>query len=184
MAAYNPIKTLEGLSILKIETPLGRAAAAAWRGRVAGLWFLGQKRFPAGILGAPEAPRDPALKALKEWLERYFRKEDPGPPPETALFGTPCQLAVWREASRVPYGATSSYKRIAEGLPLEGRAAAPRAAASALARNPVSIVVPCHRILDSAGDLCGYAGGLFRKRALLALEGARFRERGGTGAGA
>ncbi len=83
--------------------------------------------------------------------------------------GTPFQLAVWEELRRIPFGGTTTYGELARRV---GRPTAARAVGAAVGRNPISIIVPCHRVVGSDGALTGFAGGLDRKRALLALERA------------
>jgi methylated-DNA-[protein]-cysteine S-methyltransferase len=111
------------------------------------------------------------LKATARWLHAYWaRTPDGGPAPALDLSsGTPFQRAVWAALLSIPSGGTSTYAAIAAAA---GSPAAVRAAGAAIGRNPVSLVVPCHRVLGSGGALTGYAGGLERKRALLAHEGA------------
>jgi len=137
---------------------------------VAGLWFDGQKHHP-GLLVAPENPEHPVLQATARWLAAYWTsKADAAPrPPLDLSRGTPFQRAVWAALLEIAPGATSTYATIAAAA---GAPAAVRAAGAAIGRNPVSLIVPCHRVLGSQGALTGYAGGLERKRALLAHEGA------------
>ena len=137
---------------------------------LAGLWFDGQKHHPGPLL-VPEDPQHPLLKATARWLRAYWART-PGAEPTPTLdlcSGTLFQRAVWAALLRIPPGATSTYAVIADAA---GSPAAVRAAGAAIGRNPVSLVVPCHRVLGSGGALTGYAGGLERKRALLAHEGA------------
>jgi methylated-DNA-[protein]-cysteine S-methyltransferase len=137
---------------------------------LAGLWFNGQKHHP-GLLVAPENPEHPVLQATARWLAAYWTsKADAAPrPPLDLSRGTPFQRAVWAALLEIAPGATSTYATIAAAA---GAPAAVRAAGAAIGRNPVSLIVPCHRVLGSQGALTGYAGGLERKRALLAHEGA------------
>ena len=152
----------------RIDTPLGPMTAAATPRGLAGLWFDGQAHHP-GALAAPLQPGQRWLKAASTAITRYFEGD------ENALrglrldlHGTPFQRAVWDALQRLRRGQTTSYAVIAAQA---GSPAAVRAAGAAIGRNPVSVLVPCHRVLGSAGALTGYAGGLERKRALLALEG-------------
>lgn len=137
---------------------------------LAGLWFEGQKHHP-GLLVAPENPEHPVLQATARWLATYWTsKADAAPrPPLDLSRGTPFQRAVWAALLEIAPGATSTYAAIAAAA---GSPAAVRAAGAAIGRNPVSLIVPCHRVLGRQGALTGYAGGLERKRALLAHEGA------------
>lgn len=149
-----------------IDTPLGRVRLARTARGLAGLWFEGQRHHP-GELPAPHHRDDPLLCEAAVQLQRYFagtlaRFELP-----LDLPGTPFQRAVWQALLRIPAGRTSSYGELAHAI---GKPAAARAVGAAVGRNPVSVVVPCHRVLGAGGALTGYAGGIERKRALLVLE--------------
>ena len=137
---------------------------------LAGLWFDGQKHHPGPLL-VPEDPQHPLLQATAGWLRAYWaRTPDNEPLPALDLSsGTPFQRAVWAALLKIPPGATSTYAAIAASA---ASPAAVRAAGAAIGRNPISLIVPCHRVLGSSGALTGYAGGLERKRALLAHEAA------------
>jgi methylated-DNA-[protein]-cysteine S-methyltransferase len=137
---------------------------------LAGLWFDGQKHHP-GALAAPHHPDHPALQATARWLHAYWARTSPMLPlPAFDLSaGTAFQQAVWAALLKIPPGATSTYATIAAAA---ASPAAVRATGAAIGRNPISLIVPCHRVLGSGGALTGYAGGLERKRALLAHEGA------------
>lgn len=155
----------------RLDTPLGPMTVAATDDGIAGLWFDGQAHHP-GTLQAPERPEQRWIALLRGQLAAYFAD-----PPATArpgfelpldLGGTDFQRAVWSVLRTVGAGHTLTYAEVARRA---GRPAAVRAAGAAVGRNPVSIVVPCHRIVGREGALTGYAGGLDRKRALLRLEG-------------
>ena len=157
----------------RYDSPLGPITLAGEDGALTGLWFDGQKYFGAGLpAGTPEGER-PVFRQVRAWLDRYFRGEDPGPAPPLAPAGTAFQRAVWEVLREIPYGRTATYGQVAQaagrGL---GRNTSPRAAGSAVGRNPISIIIPCHRVVGAGGSLTGYAGGLERKEALLKLEGA------------
>ena len=151
-----------------ITTPLGRITLARTVQGLAGAWFEGQKHHP-GPLVAPQRPDDELLQRAACELGEFFAgtRECFGLPLD--LQGTPFQRAVWRQLLRIAAGTTRSYGEIAKAL---GSASAVRAVGSAVGRNPVSVIVPCHRVVGHNGSLVGYAGGVERKRALLALEGA------------
>ena len=152
----------------RIETPLGPMTAAATGQGLAGLWFDGQQHHP-GPLAAPTEPGQRWLQATAEALFAYFeRGEWPRDLPLDLSAGTPFQQAVWRVLQALPPGRTSTYGAIARQA---GHPAAVRATGAAVGRNPVSVLVPCHRVLGHGGALTGYAGGLDRKRALLSHEG-------------
>ena len=166
---------MEGASRQWYRSPLGELLMEAREGALAGLWFRGQRYFGdipgaapwKGVQGPAE--NTAVLEAGVAWLDRYFRGEDPGAPPPHRLYGSPFRLAVWALLEQIPYGTTRSYGQLAETL-----GSSPRAVGGAVGRNPLSILVPCHRVVGEKG-LTGYAGGLERKQALLALEGLRFR---------
>ncbi len=151
-----------------LPSPLGDILLQARDGRLVGLWFMGQAHF--GRLSGPALPlpgsaSDPhALEAAADWLGRYFRGEEPGPLPPISLCGTPFQQRVWTALLAIPRGEVRSYGQLAAAL-----SSSPRAVGGAVARNPISILVPCHRVVG-AGGLTGYAGGLDKKQALLSLE--------------
>ena len=156
-------------------TPLGEVLLAASGTALTGLWFTWQKHFARTLPRPLPPPGDsPALNAAKHWLTAYFAGKRPSPTElELAPGGTPFQLAVWHVLLGIPYGTVTSYGEVAqETARLLGRKTWPaRAAGVAVGRNPVSIVIPCHRVIGADGALTGYAGGLERKMALLKLEG-------------
>lgn len=157
----------------RTTTPLGTVRLAASPAGLCGLWFDGQRHLPAQLDGPqawPEAPEHPVLREAAAQLQQYLRGE-------RAQFdlpldlggGTAFQQAVWQALLRIPTGQTTSYGTLGRQI---GKPAAVRAVGAAVGRNPVSLVVPCHRVLGRDGSLTGYAGGLDRKQALLRLEGA------------
>jgi len=154
----------------RIDTPLGPVTAAATARGLAGLWFEGQRHHP-GPIDAPERPDHPALAATAAALAAYFAGQATTLPP-LDLAGTAFQRAVWQVLLGIAPGQTRRYAEVAAAA---GRPAAVRAAGAAIGRNPVSVLVPCHRVVGHDGRLTGYAGGLNRKAALLALEGAAAR---------
>lgn len=150
-----------------IDTELGPLRIAAQDGRLMGLWFPGQKHEQA-LPGADAGPAaDPALRAGAEWVAHLLATGSDAPRPPLAMRGTPFQQRVWSALQQIPAGATVSYAELARRIGAPGSV---RAVAAAVGRNPFSLVVPCHRVVGSNGDLTGYAGGLGRKRALLARE--------------
>jgi methylated-DNA-[protein]-cysteine S-methyltransferase len=152
----------------RIPTPLGTMTAAASAAGLAGLWFDDQAHHP-GPLAVPVDAGHPHLQAAARALAAYFDgAATPLDGVALDLHGTPFQRAVWQALVALPRGATSTYGRIAAEV---GSPAAVRAAGAAIGRNPVSVLVPCHRVLGQDGGLTGYAGGLHRKTALLQGEG-------------
>ena len=152
-------------------SPLGEILLVSDGETLSGLYFEGQKYVPE----LPEAEKDPSLpvfKSARAWLERYFAGEKPEVDLPLCAAGTAFQRAVWDLLKEIPYGATVTYGELAERLAARrGRPCSARAVGAAVGRNPISVIVPCHRVLGADGSLTGYAGGLARKRALLQLEG-------------
>ena len=150
------------------ESPLGRMLLAVDDAGLIGAWFYGQRYFARG-LGDVEKnvePEVPALAAARRWLDAYFAGERPrvADVPLTPR-GTAFQRRVWDALLTIPYGETRTYGELAAEL-----GSSPRAVGTAVGRNPISVIIPCHRVLGADGSLTGYAGGLDRKRVLLELE--------------
>jgi methylated-DNA-[protein]-cysteine S-methyltransferase len=150
----------------RFDTPLGPVTLAATERGLAGLWFDAQLHHPEAI-DAPVDPGNAFIAQAGRELAEYFRGERSDFTVPLDARGTAFQQQVWRALSGIASGATTSYGAIARSL---GKAAAVRAVGAAVGRNPVSIIVPCHRVLGSDGSLTGYAGGLPRKSALLQIE--------------
>lgn len=150
-------------------SPLGPMVVAATDKGLAGLWFEGQRHMPDSS-GWPHAPAHPVLVQAVAQLADYFAgRRNRFELPLDLQGGTAFQQAVWAALLNIPSGATTSYGDLSGRI---GKPAAVRAVGAAVGRNPLSIVVPCHRVLGKDGSLTGYAGGLERKSALLQLEGA------------
>lgn len=154
-------------------TPLGPVLLAASDAGLAGLWFEGQRHDPAaawrGLGHQAPRPQHPVLRAAEEQLQAYFEgRLDRFELPLDLSHGTPFQRQVWQALTTLTRGQTTTYSELAAGV---GAPQAARAVGTAVGRNPVSIIVPCHRVLGAHGALAGYAGGLERKRALLRHEG-------------
>jgi methylated-DNA-[protein]-cysteine S-methyltransferase len=155
-----------------LDTPLGVMTAAAEDEAVTGLWFAGQKYYPdpAGWILKPDYP---VLDALRVWLAAYFAGARVQSDIPLSPRGTPFQKKVWELLPNIPYGEVSTYGGIAQELVRQcGLSfASARAVGGAVGHNPISILIPCHRVVGFGGNLTGYAGGLERKKALLRLEG-------------
>ena len=159
-------------------TPLGHLTLAASPHGLAGVWFENQRHLPTALASQltspnaiwPEQANHPILQAAIQQLTAYFVGQTRGfDLPLDLSAGSPFQQAVWQALLDIPHGSTTSYGALSNSI---GRPSAVRAVAAAIGRNPLSIIVPCHRVLGSTGSLTGYAGGLERKSALLQLEGA------------
>ncbi len=157
-------------------SPIGELILAAEDGFVKGVWFTDQKHFPDDL--GNESDDAETLEALKGWLDRYFKGEKPSPQElRLAPEGSEFSKRVWGLLLEIPYGSTVTYGELAKRLEAEsGRKAFARAVGGAVGRNPVSIVIPCHRVIGSGGALTGYAAGVERKEWLLRAEGAFGRE--------
>lgn len=148
-----------------VESPVGRLRLVASDEALVGVYFEGHT--PAPEVEARRLKSHPILDATARQLAEYFAGERRAFDLPIALSGTPHQCDVWRTLATIPFGARTSYGELARALP---RPTAARALGHANARNPLSIVLPCHRVVGKAGALVGYAGGLDRKAWLLAHE--------------
>lgn len=153
--------------VMHYESPLGGITAAGDGDRLCGLWWDGQRYFGAGLSPDALEADTPVFRQLRCWLDLYFSEQIPGPPPPLVLRGTAFQKQVWAALGQIPYGERIGYAGLAARL---GRSTAARAVGTAVGHNPLSLLLPCHRVVGSGGRLTGYAGGLDRKAALLALE--------------
>jgi methylated-DNA-[protein]-cysteine S-methyltransferase len=147
--------------------PLGPMLLVARGDALSGVYFEGQKYEPPVAPDWRLDPRHPVLRLAQEELAQYFMGARTRFDVPLMPAGTSFQRSVWVAIADVPFGETATYGAIARSA---GCPRSVRAAAAAIARNPLSVIVPCHRIVGAAGALTGYAGGLDRKRALLALE--------------
>ena len=150
-----------------VASPLGGLVLATDGEALTGVWFDGQKHQPPMGEGWQRRCDLPILQRTDRELAEYFAGERSEFEVPLAPSGTPFQRAVWNAIASVPYGGTIVYRELAARA---GQPRAIRAAGAATGRNPWSIIIPCHRIVGADGALTGYAGGLERKRALLALE--------------
>jgi methylated-DNA-[protein]-cysteine S-methyltransferase len=145
-----------------IASPVGSLRLQADDGGLTGIWFVGNGEPERGDLDS-----DPVLRAAAEQLAEYFAGRRTGFELPLAATGTPFQRAVWDALQEIPYGRTWSYADVALHI---GNPRAVRAVGAANGRNPLPIVVPCHRVVGANGTLAGYGGGLENKRILLDLE--------------
>lgn len=155
-----------------LHTPLGPLLLARTAQGLAGAWFEGQKDHP-GVLSTPQDSYDPVLLKAASQLTEYFNGQRQEFDLPLDLHGTDFQCNVWRALLKISLGKTQSYRDIAHAV---NSPQGVRAVGSAVGKNPLSVIVPCHRVMGSDGSLTGYAGGLGRKRALLKLEGVAVQE--------
>ena len=161
--------------IHRYASPLGPVTLASDGRTLTGLWFDGQRHFGAGLSPDPEECSLPVFGEAVRWLDVYFGGGIPDFTPPLSLSGTPFQTAVWSALLTIPYGETVSYGELAALLNpffhgAGARAMSARAVGGAVGRNPVSLIVPCHRVAGAGGAITGYAGGVGRKLRLLELE--------------
>lgn len=149
-----------------VESPLGMVCLRARDGALAGLSFCEKE---AVVVSPETAP--PVVRGAMAWVEDYFQGRFRPLDFPIAPWGTPFQLRVWSALSGLGPGETRSYGELAVAL----HCASARAVGQALGRNPLLLLIPCHRVIGAHGQLGGYAGGLERKRALLTLEGAHWK---------
>ncbi len=155
---------------MRFETPLGAMLALAEDGALTSLDFTDAKYARSIAPGWREDPRSSLLLECARQVGEYFAGRRRAFDLPLAPRGTQFQRRVWKEIAKIPCGETITYAELARR---SGAAGSARAAGAATGRNPLAIVVPCHRVLGSGGSLTGYAGGVDRKARLLALEGAR-----------
>lgn len=157
------------------HSPFGKILLAAKENALVGLWFEGQKYYLSSFREEMvENPKNPALLQAVSWLEDYFAKKQP-PTDRLPLspIGSPFRQTVWQILLEIPYGSTTTYAEVARkaaakmGLPHMSA----QATGGAVAHNPISVIIPCHRVVGSNGSLTGYAGGMEKKLLLLHHEG-------------
>jgi methylated-DNA-[protein]-cysteine S-methyltransferase len=155
---------------VSVDSPVGPLTLVAERGKITGLYMDAQRHAPdQGELGVPGDPADEPFASAAKQLAAYFSGELTEFDLPLAPAGTQFQQRVWEALREIPYGQTVSYGQLARQI---GSPAASRAVGLANGRNPIAVVVPCHRVVGADGSLTGYGGGLDRKRFLLDLERA------------
>lgn len=155
-------------------TPIGDVLLASKNNELIGLWFEGQKYYLNSINEEMQVKNEEEiLKKTKNWLDRYFKGEKPSIKEiKINPNGSDFRKEVWKILCKIPYGQTITYKEIAEKLAKERglKSMSAQAVGGAVGHNPISIIIPCHRVVGSDGKLTGYAGGLDKKEYLLKLE--------------
>src|SRR5579863_3389204 len=153
-------------SFSTIKSPIGELLLVADDSALTGIYFVGCDHIPTASKGWKRNAQHPVLRQAAAQLEEYFAGKRKTFSLPLRLSGTEFQQKVWEQIARIPHGETINYSELAR------RAGAPeavRAAGTSTGRNPVAVIVPCHRVVGKDGTLCGFAGGLDRKRHLLAL---------------
>ena len=156
----------------KYASPIGNMLLAADEIGLTGAWFEGQKHFTSTLTKEHTQKETEILTQAKNWLDVYFSGEDPKFTPPLNPQGTPFRKAIWEILLRIPYGQTVTYGEIAKVFAQEKGLAkmSAQAVGGAVGHNPISLIIPCHRVVGVDGSLTGYAGGIERKRKLLELE--------------
>lgn len=160
------------------SSPIGKIVLFSDDNFLIGLWFENQKHF-ASTLSYPFSNEENwIIKQAKKWLDLYFSNQKPNFNVPIKFIGSEFQKEVWTELLNISYGYSVSYGDIAKNISYKNQAKkiSPRAIGSAVGKNPISIIVPCHRVLSKNNKLNGYAGGLDRKKYLLQLENISFNE--------
>ena len=154
------------------NSPVGEILIAADEIGVIGVWFKGARHYARCLEKESVSKETPAIKEAKRWLDIYFQGKEPVFTPPLRMIGTPFQIEVWNILREIPYGATSTYKKIAEKI--AGRRGlktmSAQAVGTAIGKNNISIIVPCHRVVGTNNSLTGYAGGIEKKIYLLKAE--------------
>lgn len=154
------------------NSPIGELILMAENSKLVGLWFTDSKYFPADtILTCQQKDLDVFAKT-KHWLDIYFSGKKPNFTPELSLYGTTFQKEVWSLLCEIQYGQTTTYANLAKLIAKKHniKKMAAQAIGGAVGRNPISIIVPCHRVIGSNGSLTGYAAGISKKTILLDME--------------
>lgn len=157
-----------------LSSPVGRITLSSDGTALTGLWLEGQKYYAATLdCDAEEHSTLSVFLETAQWLETYFAGDIPPALPPLAPQGSAFRQAVWKLLLEIPRGETTTYGTLAKRLQMQGISAAAQAVGGAVGHNPISILIPCHRVLGANGSLTGYAGGIEIKRRLLQLEGIK-----------
>ncbi len=156
-----------------IESPVGTLTVTGCDEAVTGLWLEGQKYFGSTMEPGMTPVELPVFDQLRAWLAQYFAGGKPEFLPPLQPEGTPFRQAIWQKMLEIPYGQTTTYRELTKSMNAQSdHPTSARAVGGAVGHNPISILIPCHRVVGADGSLTGYAGGLERKIQLLRLEGA------------
>lgn len=159
--------------IAKYQSPVGEILLAADENGLTGLWFDGGKFYADGLDPEHEEKEQPVFETVRKWLDIYFSGKEPDFMPPIHMIGSPFRLSVWELLRQIPYGETVTYGELAKTVARQrgiSRMSA-QAIGGAVGHNPISIIIPCHRVIGSNGSLTGYAGGMDKKVWFLTLEG-------------
>ena len=155
------------------DSPVGEILLASKNQKLIGVWIEGQKYYFNKIKEESiQKDDDPILMQMKQWLQMYFNGLNPKIPiNDLAPIGTEFSNRVWKILCGIPYGKVTTYGKISDELEkIYGRKMSAQAVGSAVGHNPISIIIPCHRVIGKDGNLTGYAGGIDKKIKLLEIE--------------
>ena len=155
------------------QSPLGEILLAADEEGLTGLWFDHQKYYALRLAPEHAQKETPAIKQTQAWLDVYFAGKEPDFVPPIHMIGTPFQKDVWKILLQIPYGKTTTYGEIAQKIAVQRGLShmSAHAVDGAVSHNEISLIIPCHRVVGTNGNLTGYAGGIHLKIRLLAHEG-------------
>ncbi len=153
-------------------SPLGQITLGSSGNELMGLWFDDSEYFGNTLANLYQKKSLPIFDQTKQWLDCYFSGKEPDFTPALKLIGSPFQISVWQILLQIPYGQMMTYGEIAKILAHERgiKSLSAQAVGGAVGRNPISLIIPCHRVIGSNGNLTGYAAGLDKKAYLLNLE--------------
>ena len=159
------------------DSPLGGITLASDGEALTGLWFNGQKYYAASLNNEHKEAFLPVFHDAVRWLDIYFSGREPGFTPKLKMRSTAFRKAVWDILLTIPYGQTMTYGEIADKIAIRKGIAkmSARAVGGAVGHNPISLIIPCHRVVGANGSLTGYAGGIDKKVKLLVMEKAAQR---------
>ncbi len=154
------------------DSPLGGITLSSNGSEIAGLWFDGQKYFGDTLEEKCEEKRLPIFEQAVRWLDVYFSGKSPDFTPPLSMKTTPFRKAVWEIMLSIPFGQTMTYGEIAGGIAKQKGLSkmSTQAVGGAVGHNSISLIIPCHRVVGTNGNLTGYAGGIDKKVQLLTLE--------------
>jgi methylated-DNA-[protein]-cysteine S-methyltransferase len=158
--------------IQKINSPVGILTISSDGQSISGLWIEGQKYFAKTLEINVLEQNLPVFENVRNWLDVYFSGKKPGFMPPLMPKGSPFQKSIWATLCKIPYGQTTTYGELAKQIELKnkGKHTSARAIGGAVGHNPISILIPCHRVIGKNGNPTGYAGGIVTKIKLLQLE--------------
>ncbi len=157
--------------LTEYSSPIGKMLLSSDGENLTGLWFENQKYFKSTLNDEYEEKKIPVLEKAVLWLDRYFNGENPETDFTLKPKGSDFRQAVWKILYQIPYGETITYGEIAKRIEKKtGKRASAQAVGGAVGHNPISIIIPCHRVVGADGSLTGYAGGIDKKEYMLALE--------------